>query len=114
MSRRRSTFDVFSASRGPCVIGVQDMAGRRLQTSPVAHGESLRAALEAGIARWVADGWTAENTPEWGHVFIRRGAVRLMVGLFSATPSPGHSTPAPRTPETKKAEPSATILPFRG
>jgi len=97
MARRRSTFNVYSPARGPLVVVICDLTGQPVHRTGPIPADRSRAALEAEVARWVADGWVVEGGFQYGHAFMHKDGRRLGIGLQSIAPAPHHGTPATAT-----------------
>jgi hypothetical protein len=98
-SMGRYTFPAFKPAPEPRYVVVWDLQWRLLDCQRLEPDADQSAALDATIGRLEVDGWQAEATPEYGFVFIRRGADRRLLML---TPRDPYSTA------------SQTLSPFHG
>jgi hypothetical protein len=85
------TFPAFKPSPTPRYLVLWDLQWRLLECQRLEPAAELSAAMTATMERLEGDCWHAEATPEYGFVFIRRGADRRLLML---TPRDPHSTAA--------------------
>jgi hypothetical protein len=86
----RYTFPAFKTVPAPRYVVVWETCnGSRLYCQCLDPAADLSAAMHATIGRLEEAGWHSEATPEYGFVFIRRGADRRLLML---TPRDPYST----------------------
>jgi hypothetical protein len=76
---RRYTFPAFKTSTAPRYVVVWDMHLHVLDCQRLEPAADLSGAMAAAIERLEGEGWQADATPEYGFVFIRRGADRRLL-----------------------------------
>jgi hypothetical protein len=87
----RYTFPAFTTSTQPRYIVVWDLHWQVLDCRRLEPAADLSVAMAIAIERLEAGGWQGEATPEYGFVFVRRGADRRLLML---TPRDLRSTAA--------------------
>lgn len=87
----RYRFPAFVPSTQPSYVVLWDLQWQLLEVERLEPGADLCAAMAAWIDRLAVNGWTAEGTPAYGFVFIRRDGERRLLML---TPRDPHDTGA--------------------
>jgi hypothetical protein len=87
MIRRRDDRKPLSNRRDPHWLAVSDMQGRVLDSSPLAPGTDLYAALARAMDRVAAEGWSIEDDSRYGSFFCHRDGVRRFVHVRPTDPA---------------------------
>ncbi|MDB6013138.1 MAG: hypothetical protein JWL65_5388 [Gammaproteobacteria bacterium] len=87
MNRRRQNVDPLLPILHPCWLVTRDKLSNVIEFTEVAAGTDLRAILTAERARYVADGWTADEIGRCcSFFFASREGVRVEVGINRQDP----------------------------
>lgn len=82
MNRRRRNVDPLLPIRQVCWLVTRDKLSNVIEFTEVAVGTDLRATLTAERARYVADGWTADDIGRCcSFFFATRAGERVEVGI---------------------------------
>ena len=95
----RYSFPVYNKAPTPRYVVLWDLHWHVLGCHRLKAAADLSGAMAATIERLAVDGWQAEATPEYGFVFIRRGAQRRLLLL------------TPRNPDATTAQSFSPIRP---
>ena len=79
-------FPAFNKAPTPRYIVLWDLQWHVLECQRLDPAADLSVAMAAAIERLEGEGWKAEATPEYGFVFIRRGAERRLLMLTPRDP----------------------------
>ena len=94
----RYTFPAYERAPAPRYVVLWDLLWQVLDCQRLEPAADLSGAMTTAIERLAFDGWQAEATPEYGFVFIRRGAQRRLLML---------------TPHDPEATTAQSFSPFR-
>lgn len=84
MSRHRC--DVYRNDRKPRYVVLWTLQWELVASRKLQCGANLHAAMSEAVDEADRDGWTAEGTPDFGFVFLRRGEVRRLLMLTPRDP----------------------------
>ena len=87
MIRRRDDHKPLSDRRLPHWLTVSDMQGRVLDSTALAAGTDLYAALARAMDRLAAEGWSIEDDGRYGSFFCNRDGIRRFVHVRPTDPS---------------------------
>ena len=77
---------VYLNDRSPRYLVLWSLQWEIVECRHVEPGGALLDAMRAAIGRAGEDGWVAEGSPEFGFVFLRRGAARRLLMLTPRDP----------------------------
>ena len=82
----RYTFPAYNKAPSPRYVVLWDLHWHVIECERLEAAADLSSAMVATIDRLEVEGWQAEATPEYGFVFIRKGAERRLLMLTPRDP----------------------------